>query len=109
MDFMPDKIPGGRKFKTFNVIDIFTREVLAIHVATSIPDSIVAQVLERIGDRRRFSDLIICDNGPEFTGNTQANGACPQYPIEPYHLRGKRLRIATSKVSMGGFEMNALI
>jgi len=85
MDFMPDKIPGGRKFKTFNVIDIFTREVLAIHVATSIPDSIVAQVLERIGDRRRFSDLIVCDNGPEFTGNTQANGACPQYPIEPYH------------------------
>ena len=42
MDFMSGEIAGGNKFKTFNVIDIFTREVLAIHVAASIPSSIVA-------------------------------------------------------------------
>lgn len=68
MDFMSDKIAGGRKFRTFNVIDIFTREVLAIHTDTSIPGSVVAQVLERIEERQGLPDLIRCDNGPEFTG-----------------------------------------
>ncbi len=68
MDFVSDKIAGGGKFRTFNVIDIFTREALAIHVATSIPGSVVAGVLDRVGERHGFPDLIICDNGPEFTG-----------------------------------------
>lgn len=68
MDFMSDKIAGGRKFRTFNVIDVFTREILAIKVSTSIPGSIVTQVLERIGERQGLPDLFRCDNGPEFTG-----------------------------------------
>ena len=36
-DFMHDALCGGRKFRTFNVIDESNREGLAIEVGTSIP------------------------------------------------------------------------
>jgi len=36
MDFVSDSIAGGRRFRTFNVIDEFTREALAIEVDSSL-------------------------------------------------------------------------
>jgi putative transposase len=37
MDFVSDTFESGRKFRTLNIIDDFTRESIAIEVATSIP------------------------------------------------------------------------
>jgi putative transposase len=36
MDFMSDSMVGGRKFRTFNVMDDCTREALAMEVDTSL-------------------------------------------------------------------------
>lgn len=58
---------GNRKFRTFNVIDDCTREVLAIEVDTSLFSKRIIRTLNRIGENRGFPKAIRSDNGPEFT------------------------------------------
>jgi putative transposase len=36
MDFMTDALSSGRRFRTLNIVDDFTREALAIEVDTSL-------------------------------------------------------------------------
>lgn len=67
MDFMSDSMAGNRKFRTFNVIDDSTREVLAIEIDTSISAQRVIRTLNRIIEQRGKPIAIRVDNGPEFT------------------------------------------
>ena len=67
MDFMQDTLVTGRCFRTLNVVDDLSREALAIEVAQSIPGSYVVRVLERLVTERGAPDVIVMDNGPEFT------------------------------------------
>ena len=57
----------GRRFRTLNVVDDFTRECLAIEVDTSLSGLRVARVLQRLIDLRGLPGLIVSDNGSEFT------------------------------------------
>jgi putative transposase len=66
IDFMSDSLVSGRKFRTFNVIDDFSREVLAIEIAISLPAIRVIRVLEQIIEWRGQPVRIRMDNGPEF-------------------------------------------
>lgn len=68
MDFMSDTLADGRPFRTFNVVDDFSRECLAIEVDTSIPGLRVARVLDRVAGERGLPKAIVSDNGPEFAG-----------------------------------------
>ena len=67
MDFMADTLREGRRFRTFNVVDDFTRECLAIEVDFSLPAARVVRVLERIAAQRGLPQVLVSDNGPEFT------------------------------------------
>lgn len=69
MDFMCDSLVGCRKFRTFNVIDDCTREVLAIEIDTSLSSKRVIRTLNRIIEQRGAPKAIRTDNGPEFTSN----------------------------------------
>jgi len=66
MDFTHDALSGGRKFRTLNLMDGYTREALAIEVDTSLPGARVVRVLERLRERRGVPERIQVDNGPEF-------------------------------------------
>ncbi len=66
MDFMSDALQSGRKLRTFNLIDDFNREVLAIEIDTSLPAERVIRVLEQVIDWRGIPKRIRVDNGPEF-------------------------------------------
>ena len=65
-DFIHDACFGGRKLRMLTVVDEFTRECLAIEVATSLPSGRVITVLERLFEERGGPDYIRSDNGPEF-------------------------------------------
>lgn len=65
----------GRRFRTFNVVDDFNREALAIEVDLSLPAQRVIRVLERISMWRGFPDKLRMDNGPEFISLTLAEWA----------------------------------
>lgn len=66
MDFMSDNLETGRKFRTFNVIDDYNRESLAIEIDTSLPTQRVLRVLDRIAAYRGYPKKLRQDNGPEF-------------------------------------------
>jgi putative transposase len=68
MDFMSDQLADGRRIRTLNIIDDFTRECLAIEVDTSINGHRVCRVLDRLVAERGHPEKILTDNGPEFTG-----------------------------------------
>ncbi len=68
MDFIEDRLVTGRRFRTFNVMDAFSRVGLASEVDTSLPGARVVQVLDRLVDRRGFPGELVLDNGPEFIG-----------------------------------------
>lgn len=66
MDFMRDTLANGRSFRTLNVVDLFSRECLAIEVDTSLPSARVVRVLDRVADQHGYPEMIMVDNGPEF-------------------------------------------
>ena len=68
LDFMADTLSSGRKLRTLNVTDDYTRECLAIEVDTSLPGARVVRVLERLVGERGRPRQIRTDNGPEFAG-----------------------------------------
>ena len=67
MDFTQDTLADGRKFRTLNIVDVYTRECRAIEVDTSLAGARVVRVLERLGEAHGTPERIIIDNGPEFT------------------------------------------
>jgi putative transposase len=67
MDFMSDTLSSGRRFRCLTIIDEFSRECLAIHVAHSIPAVRVIEVLEHLREERGLPRVIVTDNGSEFT------------------------------------------
>ena len=44
------------------------REVVATEVDTSLPGLRVVRVLDAVAQQRPLPSMIVCDNGPEFTG-----------------------------------------
>ncbi|MYY27406.1 transposase [Elizabethkingia anophelis] len=67
MDFMSDSLTGNRRFRTFNVMDDCSGEVLAIEVDTSISSKRMIRTLDRVIDINGMPQVIRIDNGPEFT------------------------------------------
>lgn len=65
-DFMSDALYASSRFRTFNVIDDFNREVLAIEIDTSITGRWLIRVFERLRSERGLPDVLRVDNGPEF-------------------------------------------
>ena len=50
------------------VVNIFTRESLAIEVGQSLKGEDVVRTLNRLKQHRGAPRVLFCDNGPEFTG-----------------------------------------
>ena len=66
MDFVSDTLSNGRRFRCLTIMDEFSRECLAIHVAHSIPAAGVIEVMERLKQSRGLPEVVITDNGSEF-------------------------------------------
>lgn len=78
MDFVSDALYDGRKFRCLTVVDDLSRECPMIVVDFSLPGHRVAQELGGTG----LPAVIVCDNGPEFTGSAMDRWA---------HARGIKL------------------
>jgi putative transposase len=65
-DFLHDACMNGRKLKLLTVVDEFTREALAIEVASALPSRVVKAVLNRLFHHHGAPQYLRSDNGPEF-------------------------------------------
>ena len=66
VDFVSDALASGRRFRTLNIADDFSREAPAIEVDTSLGGVRVTRVLDRLKFERGLPLQIRSDNGPEF-------------------------------------------
>lgn len=89
MDFVHDTLADGRKFRTLNIVDVFTRECRAIEVDTSLGGARVVRVLERLQDEHEAPERIMIDNGPEFTGKALDAWAYSQKVVLEFIRPGK--------------------
>jgi putative transposase len=67
VDFIHDAAESGRAFRVLSVLDVYTRECLALEVDTSFASRRVTRVLEGLVAERGRPQAIRCDNGPELT------------------------------------------
>lgn len=68
MDFVHDQLVDGRCFRVLTLIDVYSRECLALEADTSLSGERVSRVLDRCVFLRKRPARIGTDNGPEFRG-----------------------------------------
>lgn len=66
MDFMHDVLADGSKIRLLTIVDIFSRESVALEVDFGFKSPQVVDVLRRAVAQRGAPERIHCDNGPEF-------------------------------------------
>lgn len=68
MDFVADQLSHGTKFRILTVVDVFTREALAVEAGRQMKGAHVVETLNRLVAQRGAPRHIFVDNGSEFTG-----------------------------------------
>ncbi len=67
MDFVSDQLQDGTRFRSLTIVDVFTREAVAIEVGQSLKGDDVVRTLNRLKLDREVPKVLFCDNGSEFT------------------------------------------
>ena len=69
LDFVSDQLTDGRRFRILAIVDDCTRECLALVADSSLSGLRVARELDAIIRQRGRPEMIVSDNGTEYTSN----------------------------------------
>jgi putative transposase len=72
MHFVSAQLADGRCFRTLTVLDVYTRESLALVADRSLTGVKVAATLSRVLQQRAAPQAITVDNGGEFCQSRDA-------------------------------------
>ncbi len=64
MDFMHDRLADNRAYRLLTIVDIFSRECVALEAAPHFRSDDVVTVLKRVCRERGFPQMLRVDNGP---------------------------------------------
>jgi len=67
IDFVADQLQDGTRFRALTILDVYTREGVAIEVGQRLKGDDVVRVLNRMKQHRGVPKVLFCDNGSEFT------------------------------------------
>ena len=67
MDFVADQLQDGTRFRALTIVDVYTREAVAIRIGQSLKGDDVVRTLNQVKIERGTAKLLFCDNGSEFT------------------------------------------
>jgi len=67
LDFVADQLQDGKRFRASTIIDVCTRESIAIEAGQSLKVEDVVRTLNRLKQERGVPSFLFCDNGSEFT------------------------------------------
>jgi putative transposase len=68
MDFVADEFGEGGKFRMLTVVDVFTRQAMAVDAGIRLRGENVVETLNRLVARHGAPKYVFVDNGSEFTG-----------------------------------------
>ena len=94
IDFMHDALVCGRRFWTYNVVDDFNREALAIEIDLIIPTHCVVWALDRIVVNRGYPLKMRMDNGPGLVSQALVQRAEEHGVMLEFIKPGKPIRNA---------------
>ena len=66
-DFVSDYLQDGRRLRALTLLDDMSSECPGIEVGISIPGEGVARFLDGVALERGYPEILVVDNGPEFT------------------------------------------
>lgn len=66
MDFVSDSLSDSRRFRSFTLVDDYTRECLTIETDKSLKSEKIVKLFNQLKVNRGLPEMIVCDNGPEF-------------------------------------------
>ena len=66
LDFVADQLANGHRIRALTVVDVCTRESLAVEVGQRLRSEHVVQVLTRLTVHRGAPKRLCCDHGSEF-------------------------------------------
>ena len=69
------RLSNGAKFRTLTIVDVFSREALAIEVGQRLGGEHVVAALNRLTAQRQAPKYLYVDNGSEFAGRLLDLGA----------------------------------
>jgi putative transposase len=69
MDFVLDQLQNGARFRSLTIVDVYTREAVAIEVGQSLKGDDVVRTLNRLKQERGVPKVLFCDKGSEFTSH----------------------------------------
>lgn len=67
LDFVADQLANGTRLRALTIVDVFSREALAIEVGQRLRAEDVVSVLNRLVAQRRAPRFLSADNGSEFS------------------------------------------
>lgn len=104
MDFVADQLQDGTRFPALTMLDVYTRESVAIEVGQRLKGDDMVRVLNRMKQHRGVPKILFCDIGSEFTSQAMDLWAYQNGMKIDFSRPGKRPTMSSWNRSAGPSE-----